>query len=63
MSFKKELMSMGRRLNKISLSECPPTLKMVVANEAKGETLPEVEDRNPWSLYLTIEKQPQDWGK
>jgi hypothetical protein len=49
---------MNRRLDNHSLQENPPELKFVVADENKGESLPEVEDRNPWSLYLKIEKPP-----
>ena len=58
MSYKKELLNMSRRLDQVQLKENPPELKMVVADENKGESLPEVEDRNPWSLYLKIEKPP-----
>ena len=58
MSYKKELLNMSRRLDQVQLKENPPELKFVVADENKGESLPEVEDRNPWSLYLKIEKPP-----
>jgi|TARA_B100000524_G_C23389922_1_gene276468 hypothetical protein len=57
MSYKKELLNMSRRLDQVQLKENPPELKMVVADENKGESLPEVEDRNPWSLYLKIEQK------
>ena len=57
MSYKKELLNMSRRLDQVQLKENPPELKMVVADENKGESLPEVEDRNPWSLYLRIEQK------
>ena len=57
MSYKKELLNMSRRLDQVQLKENPPQLKMVVADENKGESLPEVEDRNPWSLYLKIEQK------
>mgnify|MGYP001386142702 FL=1 len=57
MSYKKELLNMSRRLDQVQLKENPPDLKMVVADENKGESLPEVEDRNPWSLYLKIEQK------
>ena len=57
MSYKKELLNMTRRLDQVQLKENPPELKMVVADENKGESLPEVEDRNPWSLYLKIEQK------
>ena len=57
MSYKKELLNMFRRLDQVQLKENPPELKMVVADENKGESLPEVEDRNPWSLYLKIEQK------
>ena len=57
MSYKKELLNMSRRLDQVQLKENPPELKMVVAYENKGESLPEVEDRNPWSLYLKIEQK------
>ena len=57
MSYKKELLNMSRRLDQVQLKENPPNLKMVVADENKGESLPEVEDRNPWSLYLKIEQK------
>ena len=57
MSYKKELLHMSRRLDQVQLKENPPELKMVVADENKGESLPEVEDRNPWSLYLKIEQK------
>ena len=57
MSYKKELLNMSRRLDQIQLKENPPELKFVVADENKGESLPEVEDRNPWSLYLKIEQK------
>ena len=57
MSYKKELLNMSRRLDQVQLKENPPELKMVVADENKGESLPEAEDRNPWSLYLKIEQK------
>jgi len=57
MSYKKELLNMSRRLDQVQLKENPPELKMVVADENKGESLPEVEDRDPWSLYLKIEQK------
>ena len=57
MSYKKELLNMSRRLDQVQKKENPPELKMVVADENKGESLPEVEDRNPWSLYLKIEQK------
>ena len=57
MSYKKELLNMSRRLDQVQLKENPPDLKIVVADENKGESLPEVEDRNPWSLYLKIEQK------
>ena len=57
MSYKKELLNMSRRLDQVKLKENPPDLKMVVADENKGESLPEVEDRDPWSLYLKIEQK------
>ena len=57
MSYKKELLNMSRRLDQVQLKENPPELKIVVADENKGESLPEVEDRNPWSLYLKIEQK------
>ena len=57
MSYKKELLNMSRKLDQVQLKENPPELKMVVADENKGESLPEVEDRNPWSLYLKIEQK------
>ena len=57
MSYKKELLNMSRRLDQVQLKENPPELKMVVADANKGESLPEVEDRNPWSLYLKIEQK------
>ena len=57
MSYKKELLNMSRRLDQVQLKENPPELKLVVADENKGESLPEVEDRNPWSLYLKIEQK------
>ena len=63
MSYKKELLNMSRRLDQVQLKENPPELKMVVADENKGESLPEVEDRNPWSLYLQIDEKPKDWAK
>ena len=57
MSYKKELLNISRRLDQVQLKENPPELKMVVADENKGESLPEVEDRDPWSLYLKIEQK------
>ena len=57
MSYKKELLNMSRRLDQVQLKENPPELKFVVADENKGESLPEVEDRDPWSLYLKIEQK------
>ena len=63
MSYKKELLNMSRRLDQVQRTENPPKLSMVVADEEKGETLPEVEDMNPWSLYLKIDKKPDNWAK
>ena len=36
MSYKKELLNMSRRLDQVQLKENPPELKMVVADENKG---------------------------
>ena len=63
MSYKKELLNLSRRLDQIQKAEHPPELSMVVADAARGETLPEVEDRSPWSLYLKIDKKPEGWVK
>ena len=63
MSYKKELLNMSRRLDQVQKKENPPKLSMVVADASKGETLPEVEDRSPWSLYLQIDEKPKDWVK
>ena len=57
MSYKKELLNMSRRLDQVQKKENPPKLSMVVADASKGETLPEVEYRSPWSLYLKIEQK------
>ena len=54
---------MSRRLDQVQKKENPPKLSMVVADANKGETLPEVEDRSPWSLYLQIDEKPKDWAK
>ena len=63
MSYKKELLNMSRRLDQVQKKENPPKLSMVVADANKGETLPEVEDRSTWSLYLQIDEKPKDWAK
>ena len=61
MSYKKELLNMSRRLDQIQRVENPPKLAMVIADESKGETLPEVEDRSPWSLYIEVEQKPENF--
>ena len=63
MSYKKELLNMSRRLDQIQRVENPPKLAMVIADESKGETLPEVEDRSPWSLYIQVEQKPKNFKK
>ena len=63
MSYKKELLNMSRRLDQVQKRENPPELSLVVADGNKGETLPEVEDRSPWSLYIEIDKKPENFEK
>ena len=63
MSYKKELLNMSRRLDQIQRVENPPKLSLVIADQAKGEKLPEVEDRSPWSLYIEVEQKPDNFKK
>ena len=52
---------MSRRLDQIQRVENPPKLTLVIADQAKGEKLPEVEDRSPWSLYIEVEQKPENF--
>ena len=58
MKFEKELSSMKRRLDNISRTFDPPTLRMIIVDENKDQELPEVSSLTQWDLVLQIEKPP-----
>tara|TARA_R100001440_G_scaffold38433_1_gene58083 strand:+ start:199 stop:408 length:210 start_codon:yes stop_codon:yes gene_type:complete len=68
MSLSKELRSFGRRLDKIKLSVDPPTLRMVVVDEAtkSWEAYPPYKEEinqkdievDEWSMVINVEKKP-----
>ena len=67
MSLSKELRSFGRRLDKVKLAVDPPTLRMVVVDEASEswEAYPPYKDKNQtdivadeWSMVINVEKKP-----
>ena len=57
MSIFKQLWSMSRRIDRITRELDPPTLRMVVVDENKGEKLPAQGTLNEWHLLLKIEKK------
>ena len=68
MSLSKELRSFGRRLDKVKLAVDPPTLRMIVVDEASEswEAYPPYKDKNnqkdivadEWSMVINVEKKP-----
>ena len=56
MSIFKQLWSMSRRIDRITRELDPPTLRMVVVDENKGEELPAQGTLSEWDLLLKIEK-------
>ena len=48
---------MSRRIDRITRELDPPTLRMVVIDENKGERLPAQGTLSEWDLLLKIEKK------
>ena len=48
---------MSRRIDRITRELDPPTLRMVVVDENKGEKLPAQGTLSEWDLLLKIEKK------
>ena len=48
---------MSRRIDRITRELDPPTLRMVVVDENKGEELPAQGTLDKWDLLLKIEKK------
>ena len=57
MSIIKHLWIMSRRIDRITRELDPPTLRMVVVDENKGEELPAQGTLSEWDLLLKIEKK------
>ena len=57
MSIFKQLWSMSRRSDRITRELDPPTLRMVVVDENKGEELPAQGTLSECDLLLKIEKK------
>tara|TARA_R100001443_G_scaffold95767_1_gene102286 strand:+ start:109 stop:297 length:189 start_codon:yes stop_codon:yes gene_type:complete len=55
MSIFKQLWSISRRIDKVAREVDPPTLRMVVVDENKGEILPDQGTLSEWDLLLKIE--------
>ena len=55
MSIFKQLWRMSRRIDRVSRELDPPTLRMVVVDENKGEILPDQGTLSEWDLLLKIE--------
>ena len=55
MSIFKQLWSISRRIDKVAREVDPPTLRMVVVDENKGEELPAQGTLSEWDLLLRIE--------
>ena len=55
MSIFKQLWSISRRIDKVAREVDPPTLRMVVVDENKGEELPAQGTLSEWDLLLKIE--------
>ena len=57
MSIFKQLWSISRRIDKVAREVDPPTLRMVVVDENKGEILPDQGTLTQWDLLLRIEAE------
>ena len=55
MSLWKQLINIDRRIDQFSRVISPPTLRMIVVEEGKGEELPEKGTLSEWDLLLRIE--------
>ena len=55
MSIFKQLWSISRRIDKVAREVDPPTLRMVVVDENKGEEFPAQGTLSEWDLLLKIE--------
>ena len=67
MSLSKELRSFGRRLDKVKLAVDPPTLRMVIVDEASKtwQAYTPYKEANQkdivadeWSMVINVEKKP-----
>ena len=55
MSLWKQLINIDRRIDRVRRNVSPPTLRMVIVDEGKGEELPEKGTLSEWDLLLRIE--------
>ena len=55
----RDLQRLERRIEKIKLKECPPTLKMITL----GPEDPEPENIDQWTMTIRIDPKPADWDK
>ena len=55
MSLWKQLINLDRRIDQVRRVVSPPTLRMVVVDENKGEELPAQGTLSEWDLLLRIE--------
>ena len=56
MSLWKQLINIDRRIDRVRRDVSPPTLRMIVVDENKGEELPAQGTLDEWNLLLKIEK-------
>ena len=57
MSLWKQLINLDRRIDQVSRAVSPPTLRMVIVDEGKGEEFPEKGTLSEWDLLLIIESK------
>ena len=57
MSLWKQLINIDRRIDRVRRVISPPTLRMIVVDEGKGEEPPEKGTLTEWDLLLKIEKK------
>ncbi len=57
MSLWKQLINIDRRIDRVRRVVSPPTLRMTVVDENKGEELPAQGTLDEWTLLLKIEKK------
>ena len=54
-----DLKRLERRIDKVTLTKKPPTLKMITL----GHEDPEPENIDQWTMCIKVEPKPENWGK